>query len=339
MNILFLGLGSIGQRHLRNVYKINKKTNFFAIRKKYFTPLLTNKNQSIRGDIEKKYKIKVFKSLKDFKREKININAAFVCTPSKFHIDETIWLMKNNINVFVEKPLGSSLKNIQILKKLIASKPKILNMMGYQLKFNPIILKLKKILEKKIIGDVYNIFISHGEHIDDFHPYEGYINSYAARKELGGGVVLSQIHEIDYLIFLFEKYKIKIVNSITSYLSDLKLNVEDNSVSNLLLLKGKKKTLCTVYLNYFERPKRRQLLLIGKKGKIECDLNQGKIKIFKNRKIKEFNFKFDRNDIFIKQVKYFLERVKNNKKIENKYNVVNGIKSLQLALKLKSNFL
>ena len=52
MNILFLGLGSIGQRHLRNVYKLNKKTNFFAIRK-YFTPLLTNKNESIKGDIQK----------------------------------------------------------------------------------------------------------------------------------------------------------------------------------------------------------------------------------------------------------------------------------------------
>ena len=84
--------------------------------------------------------LEVYKILK----EKKLYDAAFVCTPSKFHIDETIWLMKNNINVFVEKPLGSSLRNIKILKKLIASKPKILNMMGYQLKFNPIILKLKK---------------------------------------------------------------------------------------------------------------------------------------------------------------------------------------------------
>ena len=49
---------------------------------------------------------------------------------------------------FVEKPLGSSLKNIKKLEKLIYSKPKIINMMGYQLKFNPIILKLKEVLKK-----------------------------------------------------------------------------------------------------------------------------------------------------------------------------------------------
>mgnify|MGYP001337542700 CR=1 FL=1 len=339
MNILFLGLGSIGQRHLRNVYKLDKKTNFFAIRKKYFTPLLTNSNQSIKGNIAKKYKIKVFKSLEELKKNKINIDAAFVCTPSKFHVEETIWLMKNDINVFVEKPLGSSLKNIKKLRKIILLKPKILNMMGYQLKFNPIILKLKTLLDKKVIGQIYNIFISHGEHIDDFHPYEDYKHSYAARKELGGGVVLSQIHEIDYLIFLFEKYKIKTLNSITSHLSNLKLNVEDNSVSNLLLLKGGKKTICTLYLNYFERPKRRQLIFIGEKGKIECDLNKGSIRIFKHNTIKEYKFKFDRNKIFIKQVKYFLDKLRNNKKIENKYNILNGIESLKLALSLKSNFL
>ena len=58
MNILFLGLGSIGQRHLRNIYKISKKTKFFAIRKKFFTPLLTNKNKAIKGRVEKKYKVK-----------------------------------------------------------------------------------------------------------------------------------------------------------------------------------------------------------------------------------------------------------------------------------------
>ena len=179
----------------------------------------------------------------------------------------------------------------------------------------------------------------HGEHINDFHPYEDYKNSYAARKELGGGVVLSQIHEIDYLLFLFEKYKVKIINTVTSYISDLKINVEDNLISNFLLKKAKKKTICTMYLNFFEKPKRREILLIGKKGKIECDLNKGKIKINKNNSVKEFAFKFDRNKIFIKQVKYFLTRVKSNKKIEEKYNILNGIKSLEISLKLKKNFL
>jgi len=115
MNILILGLGSIGQRHLRNLYHLDKKINFFAVRKKFSTPLLTNKNEALNGDIKKVYNIKYLRKLDDVKKEKLKIDAAFVCTPSKFHVDEAIWLIKNNINIFVEKPLGSSLKNINKL--------------------------------------------------------------------------------------------------------------------------------------------------------------------------------------------------------------------------------
>ena len=95
-------------------------------------------------------------------------------------------------------------------------------MMGYQLKFNPIIIKMKELIKKNSIGVIHNIFIHRGEHIDDFHPYEDYKSSYAARKELGGGVILSQIHEIDYMMYLFDNRKIKILNSINSKISENK---------------------------------------------------------------------------------------------------------------------
>ena len=53
MNILIIGLGSIGQRHLRNINKIyNKKVNFFALRKKFKTPTLSNKNKPIKKKLK-----------------------------------------------------------------------------------------------------------------------------------------------------------------------------------------------------------------------------------------------------------------------------------------------
>ena len=102
MNILILGLGSIGQRHLRNLSTLNRKFNFFAIRKKFITPSLNNQNLVINQDIKKRYNLKYFTSLDQIKKSKIKIDAAFVCTPSKYHINEAIWLIKNNINVFVK---------------------------------------------------------------------------------------------------------------------------------------------------------------------------------------------------------------------------------------------
>lgn len=337
MNALFLGLGSIGQRHLRNLYSIDKNIKFFAIRKKFFTPLLTNKNQAIKGNIKEKYNIVYFNSLEALKKENINIDIAFICTPSNFHVDEAIWLVKNNINIFVEKPLGNSLKNISKLKKLLISKNKIKHMMGYQLKFNPIILKLKNLLKKEIIGDIWYASIHHGENINDFHPYEGYEHSYAARKDQGGGVILCQIHEIDYLMYLFKDYKIKIQNSYSNKITDLKINVEDSFSSTLLLTKNNKKTICDIHLNFYERPKKRSIEFLGKLGKITCDLNSGDVIVFKNNNTKKYKFNFDRNKIFIKQMRYFLNAIKKDKKIEKSYDVINGINSLKLALQLKKN--
>ena len=44
-NVLFIGLGSIGQRHLRNLLKIQKRLNIYAFRKKKICPLLDKNNK------------------------------------------------------------------------------------------------------------------------------------------------------------------------------------------------------------------------------------------------------------------------------------------------------
>ncbi len=332
MNILILGLGSIGQRHLRNLRSIDKKIKFFSLRRKYSTPFLNAKNQIRKGNLDKFYKIKNFKNFNAIK----NVDVGFICTPSKFHVTEAINLLEKNIHLFIEKPLGASLQNINKLRQILKKKTKLKTMMGYQLKFNPVILKLKKLISKNTIGKLYNVHIHHGEHIDDFHPYEKYNKSYAAKKKLGGGVVLTQIHEIDYLMFLFEKYKIKIINSYSSRISNLKIDVEDNLMASLKLENIKKqKILCSLHLNYFERPKKREIILIGENGKIICNLHKNEIDIFKKNKFEKIKFNVNKNEIFKKQIKYFLKCLRNNKKISKDYDVTNGIKSLKLALKLK----
>ena len=104
---------------------------------------------------------------------------------------------------------------------------------------------------------------------------------------MGGGVVLTQIHEIDYLIFLFKKYKVKVLNKFSSKISNLNINVEDNLVAYLKLEDKKEKILCSLHLNYFERPKKREITLIGENGKITCDLNKCEINIFKINRLKK----------------------------------------------------
>ena len=340
MNILIIGLGSIGQRHLRNLKKIQPKAQFYALRKKYTTPLLSSTNKVIRGEIKKKYSLQYINNLEEININKIKLDCAFVCTPTSHHVSQIIWLLKNDINCFVEKPLGSSLKQLKELEFILKKKNKLITMMGFQLRFNPIIQYLENILKKKSpIGKVFTVHIHHGENLRDFHPYEDYRISYAGKKNLGGGVILSQIHEIDYLLHLFKDYDFKNISFVSSKVSNLDINVEDAFSANFLLKKNNNKILCSMNLNFLERPKKRKIYLIGEKGSINVCLNSQKVLILKNNKTTVKKFIFKKNDIFIKEIKFFLSKIKSKNSISKSLNLFNGIKTLRFAIKLKNNFL
>jgi hypothetical protein len=66
--------------------------------------------------------------------------------------------------------------------------------------------------------------------------------------------------------------------------------------------------------------------------------NTQKIHIIKNGKEKILKFNFKKNDIFIKEIKFFISKVKSKKLISKDLNLYNGIKTLRFALKLKKNY-
>ena len=335
MNVLILGLGSIGQRHLRNLSTIKKIKNIYLFRKKFITPTLTKELRIINQNLHDLYKVKYLKNLNNLSKYKIDV--AFICSPTSMHVSQAITLAKNNVNIFIEKPINHNLKNIKKLTNLISKNQNIKHMVGYQLKFNPLINKLKFFIQNNEIGKIFTVQVHHGEHIADFHPYENYKSSYAAIKKLGGGVVLTQSHEIDYLMYLFESYKFEKKYSINRKLSNLNINVEDNSFS-IVELKYKNQIIdCFISLNYFERPKARKIELIGSKGKIKANLMDNTIEINKGKKNKKIKFKIDKNLIFKKEIEYFINVIKKNKKVDKNFDIFSGIKVLSNCLKILKN--
>ena len=103
-------------------------------------------------------------------------------------------------------------------------------------------------------------------------------------------------------------------------------------------LKNKKnnKIFCNLHLNYYEIPRKREINIIFEKGKVSANLVNKKliIETEKNKIINKFNYL--RNDLFLKEIKFFIKHVKNNLQINKNYSVLEGINSLKLALKLKN---
>ena len=63
MKILLIGLGSIGQRHLRNLHTINPRFKFLAVRKMFKVPILTDslKISKNKKNLKEKYNIRYFR--------------------------------------------------------------------------------------------------------------------------------------------------------------------------------------------------------------------------------------------------------------------------------------
>ncbi|MDP1879873.1 MAG: Gfo/Idh/MocA family oxidoreductase [Parachlamydiaceae bacterium] len=332
--ILFIGLGGIGQRHLRNVYsKFGSEISYLAYRERNFNHTITN-NLTVEKNVNfiEKYSVEVYSNLSDALLEKPEI--AFICNPSSLHIDTCLAVAKSGCDFFVEKPLSHSMEGIEELKSICRSK-KLITYVGFQFRFHPCYLLFKKLIEEEIIGNLLSVTAEVGEFLPDMHRYEDYSQLYASRKDLGGGVVVSQIHEIDYLYDLFGKPTK--VSAFGGHLSNLEIDVED--VAKVLLqmnFKGRKLPI-SLHMDYIQKPPSRFCKIIGEEGKITMDITNSRVIIEKPGKdIECHDFSdFERNEMFVKEIDYFFQCVYNRKLPV--ISIEEGIISLKIALAIKES--
>ena len=179
-------------------------------------------------------------------------------------------------------------------------------MVGHQTRFNPLIKNIKQIIEKnseKIITASFewNTFLPL------HHCYEDYSKGYAAKNELGGGVIMGLIHEIDLIYYLLGKPAK--VFAYGGKLSDLKMNVED-TIMSIWEYETKDKTF-PVYLNlsYAQTKEIRKFKVQFTDRTLFVDLMENKYEVFDKEGIliEKKKDETKRNDLFIKEISYFLD--------------------------------
>ena len=320
LKILIVGYGSIGKRHTDNLLNIGK-----------LEIIVYSKNKESFKLVKKG--VKICTSFKDALKEKPDIS--IICNETSFHVDTAIKLAKINSHLFIEKPLSHSLVNLTKLLKIVKRK-KLITMVGCNMRFHDGIKSIKKLLDKNELGQIFSVTAENGSYMPDWHPGEDYRISYASNKKMGGGVVLTQIHEIDYLFWFFGK--VSNVLSISDKLSDLQLDVEDFSSS---ILKFKNNIVAEIHLDYYQKPSVRKCKIIGRKGKIIWNYENNHLQIFKNstKKLstKLIDKKFDRNKMYVEELKYFLNCVNNKKTCMNSIIEAYEVQKIAFAMKNSSN--
>ena len=180
MKVLFVGLGSIGQRHLRNLRRLKgDSVEIIAYRVQRKVPVLNDSLQVEKGtDLAKKYGILEFDDLNEALNEKPDI--AFITNPTSQHVETAFKAAQAGCHLFIEKPLGSSMEGVEELVKLVKSK-KLVVTVAYQLRFHPGLKQVHRWLQEKRIGKLISASLRQGEYLPNSHPYEDYRVGYAAR--------------------------------------------------------------------------------------------------------------------------------------------------------------
>jgi len=315
--ILIVGYGSIGKRHMRNI-----------LSKKNMNIIICSKRRDLKFQ-EKN--IKVVKTVDQGIAEKPDM--AFVTNETSYHISVATKLANAGIHLFIEKPLSSSENGVKQLKKIIKNKG-IITLIGCDHRFHPCLKKIKEIIDKKRLGRIMSVQVESSSLLSDWHPYEDYRKGYSAKEELGGGIAMTMTHELDFLRWFFGE--IKEIFSITKKISELEITADDISTMTMIF---KNNIIGELHLDYFARPQFKSCKIRSTKGTLYWNSDENSVKIFYNKQNKWKTVfqekKFDRNQMFVKELEYFLKCVKNR---EHTFNDINdGEKIVQVILGAKKS--
>jgi predicted dehydrogenase len=298
VRILIAGLGAIGQRHARNLRMVyDDGLELLAFRRRRLPYVVT---ESLERDdtrnVEADLGVRVFENLDEALEARPD--AVFVCTPSSQHMEIALGAADAGCHLFIEKPVSHTLDGVERLRDSVAANGKVA-LVGCQWRYHPCVRWLRDLLHEGTLGRLDHAEIDYGEYLPDWHPYEDYRRSYAARAELGGGVVLTQIHDYDLAWWLFGPART--VTASGGHLSDLDVDVEDTVTARL---EGGAVPV-EVRQSFASRPPRRTISVAGEHGSVTVDLLNARISSHPRVASAGAFADYQRNQMFLDEVRHF----------------------------------
>jgi len=166
------------------------------------------------------------------------------------------------------------------------------------------------------LGKIYTINHEFGYYLPYWRPKQDYRRNYAVKRAAGGGIILDDIHEFDLLFWLNNFEPVLKAKFVFGKVSDLESETEDAAIA---AFKFKNNVLGAVRCDYLQQSYSRNCKVVGERGTLEWNFHenivwlsarQGKKKLFEVKK-------FDFNDVYIDEMKYFLKCVQKRQKTFN----------------------
>lgn len=302
-----IGFGSIAKKHTNAIYKINKKIEIIKISKKKQQNYFTISSAILLG-----------------------LDGVIICSPADSHLRYIEILNKEKIPFIVEKPICVH-HQIKILEKIIKNlKKKTTSMLGYQFRYDEILVKFKKILEENRIGIIDDVKIYCNSYLPKWRKKD-YRKSVSVSKPRGGGVLHELSHEIDYMIWFFGLPRATFASFTLNKI--LTKKVEEN-VGVFFI--SKKNINIYMNLSFNSAYEKRYCLVSGSKGSLYLDLLKKRIKIKYLKTSKEkilFRSKGNNETNLLRQMNTFFKSIEQKKYINNLSNGLNVSKVIKFIYK------
>jgi predicted dehydrogenase len=199
------------------------------------------------------------------------VDAVVIANPTSLHHDYLARAVSAGCHVLCEKPVSTAATGLVALADE-ADRMGVTVAVGCQFRFNQMLGRLRERVLQGELGTILDVGAQLGEHLADYHPDEDYRQSYAARRRLGGGVLLTQVHQIDYLHWIFGPFDT--VFAVGGHVTDLEIDVEDSAS---YLLRSTSGIPVRAHLDYLQRPKRQSLTVIGTGGQLSWDYHRNEL--------------------------------------------------------------
>ncbi|MBL3540694.1 Gfo/Idh/MocA family oxidoreductase [Aminivibrio sp.] len=279
MKVCFFGMGSIGMRHAQNLRHLlqarGQEGEIHALRSGSGGEIpegLADRSCASWDDLEPLYDL------------------VFITNPTAMHYETLLKAEPLGRSFFIEKPVFHS---SSVASGIPRSFPEKTIHVACPLRFHPIIEHLKARLPGKVLAA--RLLCS--SYLPDWRKGKDYRTVYSARRELGGGVALDLIHELDYARWLFGQPE-KVVRVSGKY-SALETDCDDGA-AYIMTCGGR---LVEVHLDYFGRKPRRELELICEDDTFICDLLQRTMTSLLSGETTVF----PQEDLYEKEMAYFLD--------------------------------
>lgn len=305
---LFLGLGSIGMRHIQNLVRLRPDVSIAG-----YDPSEEQSKTACLKIPSLKLIAASEADLKKFLKENASqYLAVFICTPSAYHAVQLEQLIEFGWrNIFVEKPLCMSASELRSIGTLV-DRNHVKLMVGCNFRYDTGLMFLKRQLESGVpISRVASVHAEFGYHLPEWRPGRNYKENYSALKRLGGGVLFDRIHELDYISYLFGT--IREISGFTAKNSSLAIDVEDTAE---IICRFDNGILGHIHVDYLSPFYVCRMKLVGEDGVLEWNFDHSQV-IFRKGKegISEKLFEektHDVNMMYTRELADFLDFISSN---------------------------